>query len=306
MRIGFVALVTVAACGGGTSSPPMPDAAEEVDVGFNKPTKSLKANNEVSPDMWQETGPANLACLNMPSADAATTVAVTVNATIRDFQSDNLVPNATITAFKDQDAGSPFDTTMADGNAKLSIDIPVGTKRFGYKMTNPDSLDTLLLNQKVAPDVAVQDVSDIRSVSKSTAQTLPALIGVSRTAGTGVLAGAMRDCDDHEVSNFIATVTTKHATSYDDAKASRITGADSYYFSSSVGLPVRHTQKSAGSEDGLFMVIELAPSPDAFVQIWGYVDDAALAADDIKLIGELHTQSVGDTVITGSYEPLRQ
>jgi hypothetical protein len=76
--------------------------------------------------------------------------------------------------------------------------------------------------------------------------------------------------------------------------------------SSSVGLPVRHTQKSAGSEDGLFMIVELAPAPTAFVQVWGYVDDAALAADQISLVAELQTESVADTVITGSYEPLRQ
>jgi hypothetical protein len=54
------------------------------------------------------------------------------------------------------------------------------------------------------------------------------------------------------------------------------------------------------------MIVEIDPAPTAFVQVWGYIDDAALAADDLKLIAELETASVADTVITGSYEPLRQ
>jgi len=301
----LVMLSSLAACGGGGDSP-APDAPAAKDIGFNKPTKSLKANMEVSEDSWMEIGAADMACLGTPSTDLATTVEVALSTVVRDFQSDNLVPGAMITAFKDQDIGVPFDTQTADGNAAVTITIPVGTKRFGYKMVDSTSLDTLLLNQKVDPDMATQTEGSIRSVSKSTAQTLPALIGISRTQGTGVLAGALRDCQDRETSNFIATVTTVPARSYDEANANRVNGADTYYFSSSVGLPVRHTQKSAGSEDGLFMIVEIDPAPTAFVQVWGYRDDAALAADNLELIAELQTQSVADTVITGSYEPLRQ
>jgi hypothetical protein len=286
-----------AACGGGEGTKP---DAPPVDNGFNKPTASLKANTEVSDNMWMELGPADLSCLNTPSADAATTVVVKASTTVKDFQSGSLVPNTVVTAYPNQTVGSPFDTQTADGNAALTITIPVGTKRFGYKMTNPEALDTLLLNQTVKPDMATQTVSAIQSVSKTTAATLPALIGVSRTPGTGVLAGAMRDCQDREVSNFVATVSTTQGS------ATIASGADSYYFSSSVGLPVRHSQQAASSNDGLFMVIELAPQAEAFVQVWGYPTDADLAADKLTLIAELQTAVVADTVITGSYEPLRQ
>jgi hypothetical protein len=298
-------LSSLAACGGGGDTP-APDAPAAKDVGFNKPTAPLKANMEVSEDSWMEIGPADMACLGTANADVATTVEVALSTVVRDFQSDNLVPGAMVTAFLDQDVTVPFDTQTADGNAALTITIPVGTKRFGYKMVDGTALDTLLLNQKVDPDNAMQTEASIRSVSKSTAQTLPALIGISRTQGTGVLAGALRDCSDRETSNFIATVTTAPARSYDEANSTRVNGADTYYFSSSVGLPVRHTQKAAASEDGLFMIVEIDPAPTAFVQVWGYIDDAALAADDLTLIAELETASVADTVITGSYEPLRQ
>jgi hypothetical protein len=316
--LGLGLVSSLVACGGGESTPP--DAAVE-DFGFLKPAASMKANMEVGEDQWQEIGPADFSCLNTPNADVATTVDVALSTVVRDFQSDNLVPGANIIVFRDQDVTNPFDTKMSSTeDATVTIDIPTGTKRFGYKMTctapcDPESLDTLLLNQKVDPDEPAQTEGSIRTVSKATAATMPALIGISRTAGTGVLAGAMRDCQDREVSNFIAAVTTSsgvaasggtHADALAYVEGAKVPGADTYYFSSSVGLPVRHTQKQAGSEDGLFMVVELAPAPTAFVQVWGYVDDAALAADQLTLVAELQTESIADTVITGSYEPLRQ
>lgn len=303
MRLRSLFLIgSLAACGGGGDSP-TPDAPAAKDIGFNKPTKTLKANQELSEDNWMEIGPADLSCLNTAANDPATTVEVALSTVVRDFQSDNLVPNAMVTAFQNQDVGNPFDTTQADGNAALTITIPVGTKRFGYKMVDGSALDTLLLNQKVDPNSAVQTEEVIKSVSKSTAQTLPALIGISRTVGTGVLAGAIRDCQDREISNFIATVALNSTTNADEIQFAP--GTDTYYFSSSVGLPVRHTQKSAGSEDGLFMIVELEPTPTAFVQVWGFPDDAALASGTLVKIAELQTQVIADTVITGSYEPLR-
>lgn len=295
----LVSLLTIssfAACGGGGDTP-QPDAAVK-DIGFNRPTAALQANVDNA-----SVGPADLSCLNTPANDPPTTVAIELSTVVRDFQSDALVPGAMVTAFKNQDISSPFFSGTADGNAAITIDIPVGTQRFGYKMIDPASLDTLLLNQKVDPDMASQTLGSINTVSKSTAQTLPALIGISRTPGTGVLAGAMRDCQDREMSNFIATVTTNPARAVGDIQ--HVEGADTYYFSQVTDLPVRHNQKAMGSENGLFMVVELSAAPTAYVQIWGYQTDADLASDNLTLVGELQTSVIADTVITGSYEPLR-
>src|SRR5262245_64463390 len=172
LSFSFVLFTTLAACGGGGGTTP---DAPAVDIGFNKPTVALKGNTEVSDNVWMELGPADLACLNTASADMATTVEVALSTVVKDFQSGNLAPNTVVTAFPNQTVGSPFDTQTADGNAALTITIPVGTKRFGYKMTNPEALDTLLLNQIVKPDMPTQTEAQIQSVSKTTAATLPAL-----------------------------------------------------------------------------------------------------------------------------------
>jgi hypothetical protein len=82
-------------------------------------------------------------------------------------------------------------------------------------------------------------------------------------------------------------------------------GVDTYYFSASVGLPVRHSQQDFSSKNGLFMAIEMAPTAIAYVQVWGYKTQADLDIDKLSLIAQLKTPVVSDLVITGSYDPLR-
>ncbi len=289
----FLLCAHATACDDGGERPPAD--APMVDIGFNKPTATLKAN-----DKGMELGPADLSCLGTPLIDPATTVAVTLEATVKDFQNNTNVPNAGVTVFRGIDVANPFDTQTAGADAKVSVTIPLGTKRFGFKMTDGASLDTLLLNQTVDdPDMAMQTFGNIQIVSKSTAATLSAFIGKTRTAGTGVLAGAMYDCADRPISNFIATVSSTPGA------VAHLSGADTYYFDPVNPLPVRHTVRGAASSNGLFMVIELPVTPTAYVQIWGFPTDADLASGELKLIAELQAPVIADTVITGSYEPLR-
>jgi hypothetical protein len=305
MRLAIIFTLTslsLVACGddgGGTT----PDASDEVDIGFNPPTVTLKANEEVADDQWMEVGDADLSCLNTASDDVASTVAVTLTTKVTDFQSGNAVPGAMVEVFKDQDYMNVEATATSDQNAMVSIDLPIGVKRFGYRMTSSSSLPTFLLNQTLpAPDQAMQTVGNIQSVSNATAQTLPALIGQTRTVGTGVVAGALRDCQGREISGFIATISSTKG------EASTVMGADTYYFDSSVGLPVHHNRQAYASGDGLFMIIEIPSSaPTGYVQMWGFptAADMQMGAAGLKLIAELQVPVLPDTVITGSYEPLR-
>lgn len=299
-------LSSLAACGGDDGQMMTNDAATVDETGFTTPTVTLKANREVSDKNWEEIGDADLTCLNTPTSDVATTAMVTLNTKVTDFQTGNAVPNATVVAFKDQDTATMFDTGTSDGNADVSIDIPAGVTRYGFKMTSSTSMPTLLLNQYVDPASVTGGVttnpSKIQSVSTATAATLPALIGQTRTTGTSVVAGALRDCQGREMSGFIATVSTTKGT------AAQIDGAQAYYFSSSVGLPVHHNQAPYGDKDGLFMIIQLpATAPTGYVQMWGFPTQADLdmGKAGLKLIAELQVPLLGDTVITGSYEPLR-
>lgn len=317
--LSFFALL--AACGSSSTTPKV-DAAK--DIGFNKPTAALHANMSVSGTIT-DLGPADLSCLGTASADQATTVAVSLATTIKDFQ-DNKKLNGgaaqpvTVSIFKDVMVGTLVDTqmtnaTMCPNNApcgNVTVTVPIGTKRFGFKVVDPASspsfLPTFLLNQTVDPGMATQTLDKVQTVSESTATLLPALIGEQRTAGTGVLAGAMRDCQKHEISNFVAAISSVSGT------AMPIAGSESYYFQAGVDLPVHHCQPGkacntneadSSSGDGLFMAIQIPPSMTAYVQIWGYKTDAEVGGE-MTLIAELPVPVLADTVITGSYEPLRQ
>jgi len=289
--LAFASLTSFAACGSPAAPPDAPK-----DVGFNKPTMALRANTEVSDGVWMDLGPVDLTSC---PADVATADIVTLNTKVSDFQSGNSVPAAMVTAFPDVNSTAVFDTKTSDANGMISFTIPAGTKRYGFKMTG-DFMPTFLLNQYVDPTTVTAGVttqpSKIQSVSNATAATLPALIGETRTAGTGVIAGALRDCNKHEISNFVATVSSTPTT------ATPIAGAEAFYFSAGVGLPVHHNQQDAGSQDGIFMVIQLPPAAMAYVQMWGYPTDAEVGGE-MKLVAELAVPVLGDTVITGSYEP---
>lgn len=282
-----------------------PDAAV-VDVGFNKPTKAVHANMEVSSGTWMDLGAANLDCLGTPTADVARTTSVQLATTVKDFQTGKPVTGAAVQVFPGTDPSQTLGAAVTSGtDGTLTLTVPTNANpRLGFKMVGGMSgadtqLETYLVNQYLDPNNATQTLSQIQSVSNSTAMLLPALIGENRAPGTGVIAGAFRDCMGHEVSNYVATLSTTKDT------ATLVAGASSYYFSL-VPLPVKHNVKEMSSENGLFMAIQLPPTATGYVQIWGYKTDADLAADKLTLLSQLAVPVIADTVVTGSFEPLRQ
>jgi hypothetical protein len=167
-------------------------------------------------------------------------------------------------------------------------------------MTADSQFPTFLLNQYfVDPSTTPSTTpSSIQSVSNATAALLPALIGQTRTPGTGVVAGAVRDCGHHEISNYVATVSSTSGT------ATPIAGAQSFYFSLAPELPVHHTQADASAQNALFMGIQLPATAMAYVQAWGFPTAADLASGEMKLVSELAVPVLADTVVTGSFEPI--
>jgi hypothetical protein len=292
-----IALCSIALAACGSSSNNSTDAAGSDDVGFNKPKMAVHANTEGSDGTYTDVGPADLSCLGTASTDTTTTVAVTLATIVKDFQNQTAIPSAMVTAFAGINVTSPFDTQTADANGNVTVTIPVGTMRFGFDMNATNQFPTLLLNQKVDPSTASQTLDEIQSVSAATAATLSALIGEARVTGTGVVAGAVRDCQAREMSNFVVTVSSTPAT------ATPIVGAQAYYFVNS--LPARHNVLDSAGQDALFMVIQLPVAATAYVQAWGYTTDAAVGGD-MTLLSQLQAPVLADTVVTGSFEPVRQ
>ncbi len=314
LSLGLAPLALIAACGGddGGSTPVDAggiDSRFAGNAGFVLPTAVTKANSDAS-GSWMEIGDADWSCLNTPSADQPSTQAIALTGKIRDFQSSSTaIGNAAVTAF----AG--FDTTgnlvmatssnVAATRGDYSMTVPMlpsGQTRVGFKVEATGWLKTYLLNQYLNPANATQNLN-ISAVSESTANALPAFVGVTRDPADGVLAGAMRDCQGREVSNAVATVSSVAG------QVMHLPGAETFYFSAgSSSLPVRHNQSPTTNKDGLFVVLGLPPqTAPAYIQVWGFPTAADLAMGEagLKLLSEMPSPVEANAVITGSFEPKR-
>jgi hypothetical protein len=269
---------------------------------------------------WTLQGDADWSCLNTPTDDVPSTEAITLTGLIDDFQTGNPVSTVAISAFNVIDIDNPLATTTSDEDGLYTMTLPVGVERVGFDMTAEGQMRTLLLNQYFEPAVTDQE-HDMSSVSVLTTQALSAFIGVTRTEGRGVVAGALRDCNNHEVAGAIATVAAASGTSFADVMhvydEEECTGTNAdgdplpdctqtYYFSAgSTSLPVQHSLAPSTNRDGLFMIIELPGVSGAVLQLWGFVDEADVADGEPTLLSEIPTPVIPDVVVTFSIEPLR-
>ena len=283
------------------------DAGQVGNPGFIVPEELPTAYTETG-GVWEEVGPANFDCLNTASDYVALANDLVITGETGDFQTGDEVDNVDIAIFGDTNfSGTPIATATSDVDALYTMTVPAGHTRYAFRSTDPETdprfLDTYLLNQYFGVG---DDSLDLDSVSFLTAAALPAFIGVMRTEGLGILAGAVRDCDDNEISGVIATVSTNSCVGVTDCVPAHLDGAQTYYFSAgSSSLPVRLSQQPSTNKDGLFVVIELPPSSQAYLQVWGFTTMAEMTAGDLQLIAEISAPVLADSVIQGSLEPLR-
>ena len=226
---------------------------------------------------------------------------VTPHGPLIDFQSDDPLPGGELSLYGDEGISSAvLATATADESGDYEILLPTGQTHWAFKIVAEDALDTYTLNQYFKPDVAAQ-TKQLESISLLTAQALPAFINVTRTPGLGIVAGAIRDCDNNEVSGAIAAVSsTPNATTHID-------GGVSYYFSALMtSLPVRHSQQSVTNKDGRFVTIELPPGGEGHVQLFGFVDQADLEDGEPTLLATIAAPILADAVVRLTMKPVRQ
>ncbi len=301
-RIACFSLLSVAlafGCGDDDGGSGTPDALNLPNPGFVKPMETVTAYSQDSNDEWILQGDANFDCLNTPTDVVPSTQDVTLSGTLEDFQTGNAVPDGTMAFFVGSDFNNPFATVVSDQDGDYSVTIPTGTAKYGVKVTAAETLDTYQIDYEVGSEATQSE--NHNSVSVLTANALPAFIGVTRTVGLGVLAGSMRDCDGNEIKGAVATVSGTSGV------ADHLDGAATYYFSAgaSTSLPVRHSQQLSTNFDSLFVTIELPPTAEAYLQVWGFLPSQDPATDELTLLGETPAPVLADTVITGSLEPIR-
>lgn len=290
-------LSAASACGGGGGG------GEEdllADIGFATPTEVTTAYAEVESG-WELVGTANWSCLNTLTDEVPTSTDITLSGTVADFQTDDPLPDASVTVYGDDGiTGSEIVTTDSDAEGLYELQLPSGGTTWAFKVVAEGALDTYTLNEYFAPTQELQS-SILDSVSVLTAQALPAFIGVTRTPGLGVIAGSIRDCDGNRVKGAVAAVSD----TVDDTN--HVEGGVSYYFSAlATSLPVRHSQQSMTNDDGVFVTIELPPGQERYLQIWGFTDEDDLADGEMTLLGQTSSPIIADAVVKVIMRPQRQ
>lgn len=302
-RAAIVAALLVAGCSehghspdAGPDVPVVPPDAFVLDAftnpGFFPPAQPLAAWTETQPGVF---APAtlDLSCAQMMRVDPPTTVPVTLTVTVRDFQSDAVVADAVVTV-----VAFAALTQQADAGGVTTFQLPQGVTRLGYSTDAANARITATLDARLAPAASAQAVT-VRSVSKATAQTLPSLVGASPAATDSIVLGTITDCQGHTLSNAIATINASLGP------PGHLPGADTYYFSESVGLPVRHATANATSRDGRFMVIGIPPAPatPTSVEVYGFRTASELAAGSLRLIAHLPLNLTVDRVFLTRQDP---
>jgi len=278
-----------------TDAPVLIDAPVPANAGFTMPTAPLEA--------WRSNGnntytaqPLDLSCLGMARNDPATTVTVSLTAAIRDFQSNNLLPTAGVTAFGLTNPSLVLASGTSDSLGNVTLSIPSNNKRIGFALTHANARPTYSYDHLLAPS-AMSQTTTLFSMSNATAATLPALIGQTAMANTAIVIARVHDCQGHELSNFIATASTTAMV------ATHATNATTFYFSDAVDLPVRHTQAPHGTRNGLYMIIDVPPLATAYIQVWGYRNAAELSSNTLTRIAEIAIPLTANSATILDQEP---
>lgn len=295
----FCAGLLVPGCGGADDMDPgaqgCPGTRNPANPGFFCPT-GIATAWELEDGVWAEVGPANLDCLGTPSTDMASAVDIDLAGTVEDYQERLPVASAAVEVFAGIDIGNVLASTTGDPDGNYGLTLPAGHTRVGFKVGAADHVETYLLNQYFDPDASAQD-ADIEVVSQLTADLLPALIGLQRTDGQGIVAAAFRDCDGNTVSDVVATVSGTSGV------AEHLVGGQSYYFNDT--LPTSHVVRQSTNSDGLFVVLELPEAATGYLQVWGFTAEMDPTVDDMILLSEMAAPVVGNAVISVSAVPLR-
>jgi len=271
--------------------------------GFTPPSAVVQAYTPGAGGEWVLQGPADFSCFGNTGSDVPTTMALTLSGKVRDFQTGNDVPNATVAAWQTNDTSGTPVTATSDQDGNYSLILPAGARRPAILVTATEAAETYIYNS-VLPNEATHRV-DVSSLSQLTLNALPAFVGLSRTPGLGIAAWALVDCQGRAVANAIATVSSTSAVTSECT--THLTGANTFYFSAgtSTSLPVRHSQQNKTNKDGLFIVLELPPTPTAYMQVWGYREGQTPGATEPHLLAELPILVEGDSVNTGTIDPTR-
>lgn len=240
----------------------------------NTPAEHLSDEMMITP-----TGDPVFTCAGGSDPALAYTVETEISGIVQDFEEDWAVEGVRVSVYESLDdllIDEPYDTSAETGpNGSYTLMAPPGVPRLQFKIWDPTFTDyfiTLELNEPVAgmpPGPPQATGKDRIAVSAITMATVPAILGIQRIEGRGIVAGRVYDCNRDELR--YAALRTYDGPESDSARQllSVYDGPNrnSFYFAD--GMPVRGQMFT--DPEGQFIVANLIATPGDFVtmEFWG-------------------------------------
>ncbi|MFH2009832.1 MAG: hypothetical protein ABI333_24775 [bacterium] len=234
----------------------------------------------LSDDMLMAQGNApDFSCFD--AADPALSFAVDteISGIVEDFEEEWAVEGVLVAIYaslQDLLDDNPFDTsTETPPTGAYTVLAPAGVPRLFFKMWDPlgeDYFVTMELNEPVAgmpPGPPQATGKDRIIVSAVTMETVPAILGINRIDGRGIVAGRVYDCNAAEVQNAAMRAYDAPASDPNRVLLSIYEGGErnSFYFAN--GMPVRG--QIFTDVEGQFITANLIATPGAAItmEFWG-------------------------------------
>ncbi len=228
------------------------------------------------------TGDPDYTCVG--SADPALSFSsdTEVSGVVEDFETELAVEGIVVNSYaslNDLLNDTPYDTSEPSSpTGEYAVTIPANTPRVHFKMVDPsgsDYYDTIELNEPVAgmpPGPPQTTGKDRIAVSAITMLSVPAILGINRIEGTGIVAGKVYDCQRETMEWAAQRAYDGPPEDTDRTLISVYEGADrnSFYFGN--GMPVRN--RIFTDVNGQFIIANLPVSPGAFLtmEMWGRLE----------------------------------
>lgn len=271
--VGLLVLWPLAACG-------------DDDGGENTNTNTAE---HLSDNFLSDHGGApDYSCVGEPDPSNSFDMETEISGIVEDFEEGWEVENVVVKSYgsiSDMLADNPHDVSAPSSpTGEYSVNVPAGVSRFHFKMeaaTGSDYYDTIELQEPIAghyPSAPTTTGKDRIIVSAVTMESVPAILGIARLSGTGIIAGKVYDCNRMEVEWAAQRAYDSGPENPDRKLISVYEGPDrnSFYFGNS--MPVRGRMFT--DVNGQFIIANVPYTAGASItmEMWGRLQSLWLPA----------------------------
>ena len=272
-------------------------------------------NDTVADHLSDETmitpaGVPDFSCVGSADPALSYTVETEISGIVQDFEEDWAVEAVVVSVYEtvaDLLADEPYDTSAETGpNGSYSLLAPPNTPRLHFRIWDPTFTDyfvTLELNEPVAgmpPGPPQATGKDRIVVSAISMETVPAILGIQRIEGRGIVAGRVYDCNRDELQHAAMRAFDGPESDPDRQLISVYEGPNRNAFYFADGMPVRG--QIFTDPEGQFITANLIATPGEFVtmEFWGRYADCP----DGCLISTQQIPVLPDSIVVTDMLPL--